>query len=145
MLVFWGILQLWFRSDPDKPIFNLYIEQWKYWRKQRRRYWEQFQLPEIKLKDLEHGQRIIVVGFNNQGPVCRKILHSTEFHEFVLVGYECTEKIKIHKQVYEVQHSGNEIHLEYCSERFIRSYIDPVPMLTLAYKNYNNRPIIRAA
>lgn len=144
IFLFLIIIQLWFRSDPDIVIFSFYINKWKNWRKQRKGYWDNIALPEISLRNMDHGQRIIVVGFNNQGPVCKKIMEGVTFNEFILTDYKCSEYLIIRKQVYEVQHCSTGIYLEYCFDRFIRNYSESLPESLMVYKNLINRPFIMA-
>lgn len=138
------ILQILFRMDRERDFFAFYGDQWKNWRKQRKGYWDNITLPEIPLRNMDHGQRIIVVGFNNQGPVCKKIMEGVTFNEFILTDYKCSEYLTIRKQVYEVQHCSTGIYLEYCFDRFIKNYSEPLPQSLMVYKNLINRPFIMA-
>lgn len=146
-LLFAGFLYLWFISNPEENFHDFVAEKFQLWYKYKlqQKSWNNTVLPEVRLSELEHRQRIMVVGFNDQGPICRKTLHKTDHAEFILTGYTCTEKMKIFKQVYEVQHCGAFTQLEYDPDRFIRLYTDPVPpKKILVYKTFEDEPIIRS-
>jgi hypothetical protein len=138
------IIQLWFRSDPEKPFLNFYLQKLKYWRKQQKRYRETSQLPQKKLAELEHGTRILVIDFTKQGdPVCKKILIDKQYDEFVLTHYMCTEKFKMPGRVYQVQHQEICVHLEYVYKRFESEYNWRDPDAS-PYYNHVNIPIIKS-
>lgn len=137
----------WIWSDPDQPFFSFNIEKLKFWYKYNFKNpdWKNAQLPEIKLSALDHRQRITVIGFNDQGPVCRKTMHKTDHDEFVLIGYKCTEPYSFRRQVYEVQYCKTVVHLEYDPDRFIKMFTDPEPPKDLLLKeNSKIRPVILA-